>query len=330
MSKKFSQRLQAAWYEDSTWLLLLLPLSWLVALIARLRLMIFRLKAQQPPVPVLVVGNVTVGGTGKTPLVVSLCEYFQRHNIRVAVVSRGYGANPPHSPFHVHFESNVEQAGDEPLLIARRTGVPVIIDSHRQRALEYAVEHCQAEVVISDDGLQHYALPRTAEIVVLDGARLFGNKRCFPAGPLREPLRRIKEVDWCVINGRPEGTMIDAIAMGLFVADPVNLKSGKSLPIEDFVARFPCVKAVAGIGNPQRFFNSLMAQGLVVEQHEFPDHYRFTAADFADLGESVVVMTEKDAVKCRDIVAENAWYFPVSAQLPAVFFDAVYEKLMRG
>jgi tetraacyldisaccharide 4'-kinase len=330
MQKGFSQWLQGAWYNNDRRVWPLLPLSWLVAAVARLRLLRFRSKQLSPAVPVLVVGNITVGGTGKTPLVVSLCEYFLRHNKRVVVISRGYGAAPAHYPFAVEANHDASVVGDEPLLIAQRTGVPVIIDPRRKRALDMAISQFNADIVISDDGLQHYALPRTAEVLVLDGERMYGNGYCLPAGPLREPVARAKEVNWRVVNGRPERGIKDAVVMSLSLADPVNVRSGESMPMEDFVARFPFVKAVAGIGNPQRFFSALMAQGLVVEPHPFKDHHVFSQQDFDSLGAAVVLMTEKDAVKCSDLVGDDAWYVPVAAQLPTVFFDSVFETLMRG
>lgn len=331
MTDSFADKLQRAWYQGSRWLLPLKPLSWLLAAEARRRLRAFRRRAERPPVPVLVVGNVTVGGTGKTPLVISLCERLQARGLRVAVISRGYGVKPPSLPWLVQPEQAAATAGDEPLMIARRTGVPVIVSPNRRQALEAAVREHRAEVVISDDGLQHYALPRSAEVVVLDGQRMLGNGQCLPAGPLREPAQRLAEVDWVVVNGQPDQPVPDgAVVMTLRFDDPVNLLTGERLPIEDFIARFPLVNAIAGIGNPHRFFASLQSLGLVVNGHAFDDHYAFTAQDLAAFGSAPVMMTEKDAVKCVGFAAVNHWYMPVTAQLPSVFFDAVFEKLMRS
>lgn len=331
MSERFTDRLQRAWYQGSRWLVLLKPLAWLVAVEARRRVAAFRRRSPRPPVPVLVVGNITVGGTGKTPLVVSLCDALSRRGLRVVVISRGYRAHPPSVPWLVTPQSAVSESGDEPLMIARRTGIPVIIAPARRRALDMAVNDLRADVVISDDGLQHYALPRTAEIIVLDAQRMLGNGECLPAGPLREPAQRLGEVDWLVVNGQPEGSLPQgAVIMTLRLDDPVNLKSGERLPIEDFVARYPRVHAVAGIGNPQRFFASLQSQGLVVDAHAFDDHHQFSPQDLAGFGLAPVIMTEKDAVKCLDFASDNFWYVPVTAQLPNVFFDDVYEKLVRS
>ena len=331
MTQTLAEKLQRAWYQGSRWLVLLKPLSWLVSAVARRRLRVFRRREARPPVPVLVVGNVTVGGTGKTPLVISLCERLQARGLRVVVISRGYGGNPPSLPWLVQPDQSAALSGDEPLMIARRTGVPVIVAPKRVDALDMAVREHDAEVVISDDGLQHYALPRSAEIIVLDAQRMLGNGACLPAGPLREPAQRLNEVDWVVVNGQPDKPVPEgAVVMTLHLDDPVNLLTGERLPIEDFIARFPLVDALAGIGNPQRFFASLQSLGLVVREHGFADHHAFTAEDFAAFGSAPVLMTEKDAVKCAAFAEASHWYMPVSAQLPNVFFDAVFEKLIRS
>ncbi|MDF1781039.1 MAG: tetraacyldisaccharide 4'-kinase [Alcanivoracaceae bacterium] len=331
MSSSFGDAIQRAWYQGSNWLLPLRPLSWLVAFTARRRLKKFRKENLAPPVPILVIGNITVGGTGKTPLVVSLCEYFVKRDLRVVVISRGYRAKPPYTPWLVTADQDAEQAGDEPLLIARRTGVPVIISPKRKQALDLAIKEHSPDIVISDDGLQHYELPRSAEILVLDGRRLLGNGHCLPAGPLREPALRLTEVDWLIVNGEPEKEISsDTLTMKLVFADPVNVRTGKSLHIEDFIARYPFVHGVAGIGHPDRFFSALRDQGLAVEPHPFTDHHAFSHADLDRFGTATVLMTEKDAVKCAKIAGDNVWYVPVSAKLPTVFFESVYEKLMRS
>lgn len=322
--------LERAWYQGSAWLAVLYPLSWLVAGVARVRLAWRRFRRVAPPVPVLVVGNITLGGTGKTPLVIALCKALKQRGLKVAVISRGYGARPPREPWQVTGDQSSATCGDEPLLIARHAGVPVVIDRHRARALAAVVDAHEVDVVISDDGLQHLRLPRTAEIIVLDGQRMLGNRRCLPAGPLREPATRLQQVDWVVVNGRPEDDLSDAVVMNLELADPVNLYSGQTLPMEEFVARFPLVHGIAGIGNPQRFFDALRAQGLHVVAHPYADHHAFEADDFAALQEATVLMTEKDAVKCQAFAGQNFWYVPVTARLPSVFFDAVHEKLTRS
>lgn len=322
--------IQSAWYQGAPWLPLLYPASWLLGGVARLRLRLFQLHAAVPPVPVLVVGNITVGGTGKTPLVAGICDYLSARGKRVVVISRGYGATPPHYPWAVEPEQSAAQAGDEPLLIRRRTGVPVVIDPKRARALQYAISEYQPDVVISDDGLQHFALPRTVEIVVLDADRGLGNGRCLPAGPLREPPSRLDHVDFVVLNGRPDVRWPTAQVMVLQPDDPVNLKTGERMPMEEFAARHPLVHAFAGIGNPQRFFSALSTWDIRVTGHALPDHHAFSAQDFAGLEGRTVIMTEKDAVKCAGFAGDNFWYLPVSARLPNVFLDDLCNRLQRS
>lgn len=324
-----ADRLQRAWYQGAPWLPLLYPLSWLVASVARRRLRQFRAADQSPPLPVVVVGNVTVGGTGKTPVVVALCELFSARGHRVAVISRGYGARAPRYPWPVDAEGDARFCGDEPLLVAQRTGVPVVIDAQRSRALAFVQEHYAPDVVISDDGMQHYALPRSLEIAVVDGARGLGNGRCVPAGPLREPAERLADVDWVVLNGLSESTFANAVVMTLDSADPVNIVSGESMPIEDFMARRPFLHAVAGIGNPERFFVGLEGMGLRIERHAFPDHHAYAANDFQGFAGETVLMTEKDAVKCRALASPDWWYLPVTARLPTVLLEDVYDRCLK-
>ena len=324
-----ADKLVHAWYAGSAWLYPLYPLAWLTALIASRRHRRFLQQDEKPPVPVIVVGNITVGGTGKTPVVVALCEAMKRRGIKVVVISRGYGGRGGSYPMQVSEDSDPLKVGDEPVLVARRTGVPVLIDPQRRRALDAAVADFSADVVISDDGMQHYALPRSCEIVVIDGSRGLGNGMCLPAGPLREPPSRLASCDWVVVNGAEREPFPDAVVMSLDSADPVNLSTGESMPIEDFVVRKPFCHAVAGIGNPERFFSGLEILGLRIERHPFPDHYPFSASDLAPIGQETVLMTEKDAVKCRALAGDDWWYLPVAARLPTVFTESVLDSVER-
>lgn len=328
-TESFSEKVLRAWYQGSPWLLPLYPLSWLVALVARRRLRQYRANPGSAPVPVVVVGNITVGGTGKTPVVVALCEFLQQRGLKVVVVSRGYGSRASQYPLHVDASTDVTQAGDEPLLIARRTGSPVLIDPDRRRALDFAMQQFSPDVIISDDGLQHYALPRDMEIVVVDGARGLGNGRCLPAGPLREPAERLDQCDWVVVNGAERAAFPGATVMMLDSADPVNLKTGASMVLEDFIVRRPFCHAVAGIGNPERFFSTLEASGLRIERHAFPDHHDFSDSDFQAFSSDTVLMTEKDAVKCQSFAGDDWWYLPVTARLPTVLFEEVLAVVKR-
>ena len=202
-----SEWIQQGWYKGSPWLVPLRPLSVLVSFEAKRRLQRFRKERSAPSVPVLVVGNITVGGTGKTPLVIALVQAAVARGLKVAVVSRGFGGKIDQYPCLVTADSDALDVGDEPVLIARRTGVPVILDPDRRNALDVAIRDHAPDLVISDDGLQHYALPRSAEIVVVDGQRGLGNGRCLPEGPLREPATRLKEVDFVVSTGGPQTSL---------------------------------------------------------------------------------------------------------------------------
>ena len=223
-----SEWIQQGWYKGSPWLVPLRPLSMLVSLEAKRRLQRFRKEKPLPPVPVLVVGNITVGGTGKTPLVIALVQAAVARGLKVVVVSRGFGGKTDHYPRLVTADSNALKVGDEPVLIARRTGVPVILDPDRRNALDVAIRDHAPDLVISDDGLQHYALPRSAEIVVVDGQRGLGNGRCLPEGPLREPATRLKEVDFVVSTG---GGWSGAHPMIMRPADITSLATGETLDL---------------------------------------------------------------------------------------------------
>ncbi len=330
---RLSEAVTRSWYQPNLHPLLIpfLPLSALVAWEARRRYRAF--KAQPPEkhtVPVIVVGNVTAGGTGKTPLVAALVKKLQGHAWRPGIISRGYGSGRNIQPVLLSVDSDPAICGDEPVMLARLTGVPVVVDPERNRAVKYLLEHSDCNLIISDDGLQHYRLPRDLEIAVVDGARMFGNGRCMPAGPLREPLARLKDVDLVVSNGEPQGDIPAGLHAGVcsMVLAPVALR-----PVSGEESVFPPpvsddqVAGVAGIGNPERFFRTLEQQGYAVTRHPFPDHYAFAPEDLSSLGEGVVIMTAKDAVKCRPFAQPNWWYLPVEAQLPERFWDVVMERL---
>lgn len=324
MKRYLSALVNAAWYDNAPWLAPLWPLGRLTGWVSSRRLRRFRERPPVAPVPVLVVGNVTVGGTGKTPLVAALCQAAADLELSVVVISRGYGARPPAFPWRVTADQSASLCGDEPLLLARLTGVPVIIDPRRRRALEAALA-LKPDLVISDDGLQHYALPRTAELAVLDGARGLGNGRCLPAGPMREPATRLRQVDYVVINGEPAQTenWPGAVSMQLAPGALVNAATGRQLSLESFTRQYVAAHAVAGIGHPERFFNTLTQAGLQVSPHAFPDHHQYRAGDLDFPGDLPVVMTEKDLVKCNDLLSERLWVLPVRAILPPGFAGEV-------
>jgi tetraacyldisaccharide 4'-kinase len=274
---------------------------------------------QRLSAPVIVVGNFTAGGSGKTPLVIALVEHLKQGGYRPGIVSRGYGRSS-REPVRVGHETPVEQCGDEPKLMFERTGVPVIVDSDRLAATNALIaESCDA--IVSDDGLQHTNLPRDIEIEVLDGERRYGNGLLIPAGPLREAPRA---VDLRVVNGGEPKT--DEHAMRLQFSDAIAIDGSGQRALAAF--RDAPVDAIAGIGNPARFFSALRALDLTVREHVFADHHSYRAEDFSAL-KGPLLMTEKDAVKCRALGLKEAWAVPVRAELPVNFYRAIDEKLSR-
>ena len=303
----FESRLNAIWYAGARvpWILRLLSriYAWLLALrrpfaTARLR------------VPVVVVGNFTAGGTGKTPVIIALVEHLTRIGYAPGVVSRGYGRSGS-APVSVEPDSDASIAGDEPLLISSRCRVPVRVDAHRRRAAEYlAASGCT--IIVSDDGLQHRALPRLLEIEIIDAGRGYGNGLLLPAGPLRELPRG---VDMRICNGQAVDTD-DAFGMQLQPVHCRNLRTGEVRALSAFSGL--AVSAVAGIGNPDRFFSMLMQSGLSIQKYGFPDHHRFKPGD---LPEGVVLMTDKDAAKFRMPDRTDLWSVAVDARLSSAFYS---------
>jgi tetraacyldisaccharide 4'-kinase len=299
--------LQRVWYEGrSQWFsLLLLPLSWLFGAVAALRRIAYRRGwAQSIRVarPVIVVGNITVGGTGKTPMTIWLAERLQSRGVRVGIVLRGYGGTSTQWPRDVTNETSAEEVGDEAVLLARRTGALVVAGPDRVAAANRAIER-GAQVVVCDDGLQHYRLVRNLEIAVIDERRGLGNGRLLPAGPLREPTSRLDSVALKVLTRRGQARTIDrpmpnTVVTTPVLGDAVSLGTGERRSLQSFAGSR--VHAIAGIGNPQAFFDALAALGLTVDAHPLPDHVRLTEAHISFPDGAPVLMTEKDAVKCPD------------------------------
>ncbi len=319
-----------AWYGRAPWLRLLRPLSWLYTQVARRRRQRFLDESGaswQPPVPLLVVGNITLGGTGKTPMTLWLIEWLAARGIRAGVVSRGYGAKPPSLPWRVRTDSDdASIAGDEPLLLARRSGVPVVIDPDRVRAVQHLLEHEPVDLIISDDGLQHYRLGRHLELVMLDQARGVGNGRCLPEGPLREPPERLATVDFIVRNGATEDSA-DGYAMQLVPSELINLRTGQRCPATQWQGPRQVV-GLAGIGNPERFFRTLESLSFEVERQPFADHAQYTASVLNALSAGrPLIMTEKDAVKCAAFAEEQWWYLSVDARPSEAFRQALESRL---
>jgi tetraacyldisaccharide 4'-kinase len=308
-----------AWYEDRAWLRLLAPLAALYALLSWVRRGLYRagmLRVHRFPAPVVIIGNIAVGGTGKTPLTEALIRALRERGLRPGVVSRGYGGHAITYPLHLDRHTSTTDAGDEPVMLHRRTGVPVVVDPVRVRAVRALLATGECDVVLCDDGLQHYALARDIEVAVIDGRRGVGNGWRLPAGPLREPVSRLRRVDHVVVNGEA-GDWPGAVPMRL-LPEPWVAVDGEGGPAPAPGSR---IHAVAGIGHPERFFEALRAQGFDVVGHAFPDHHDYLAADL-DFGDDLpVVMTEKDAVKCQTLPLRRAWFVPVRADLPAAFLD---------
>lgn len=301
------------WSGESPLWRLLLPLSWLYGLVSGLIRLSYRLglkKAWRAPVPVVVVGNLTAGGNGKTPVVIWLVEQLQQRGIRVGVVSRGYGGKAASYPLVLNSATGTSEAGDEPVLIYQRTGAPVAVSPRRSDAVRALLAVHDLQLIVTDDGLQHYGLARDKEIVVIDGVRRFGNGWWLPAGPMRERASRLRSVDAIIANGgvaRP-----GEIAMQLRPGQAVNVLNGERRD----VASFDNVVAMAGIGHPPRFFATLEGCGVrPIKTVALADHQALTHADVAALvtERQTLLMTEKDAVKCRAFAEANWWYLPVDA-----------------
>lgn len=316
---------ESVWYESRPMARTILsPLSYLFCYLAKQRRAKLSLEQQPFSVPIIVVGNITVGGTGKTPLVIWLVEQLRAAGYRPGVVSRGFGGKQVGVKF-VHVKKTASEVGDEPLLIAQRTAVPVVIGRDRNAAIVHLLTRTNCNLVISDDGLQHYRMKRDLEIAVIDGARRFGNGYCLPAGPLREKPERLQDCDFVVTNGIAEQ---GEYAMHIRGENLQSLVGEEQCALSLFQGQ--SVNAVTGIGNPARFFSHLKSAGLNLIEHVFPDHHAFTAEDLKFRDDLPILMTEKDAVKCRNFPAEtikNAWYLPIAAELEVVFAERLVQRL---
>jgi tetraacyldisaccharide 4'-kinase len=307
--------LEKAWYEKAPWLVLLLPVAWLFRFGVSLRRYLLERFVQggnRFDVPVVVIGNVAVGGTGKTPFLITLAGKLIEQGVAVGVVSRGYGGKSERYPLMLDQSIKASEAGDEPVMIYQRLGCPVVVDPMRVRAVNKLISESDCQIILSDDGLQHYAMPRDLEIAVVDSERQLGNGYCLPAGPLRESVGRLSEVDMVVMNGKTSRPLPVACrqleSMQLIPLEWVDVASGERYPVNQFPEGNK-VHGLAGIGNPGRFFNTLAECGLEVVPHAFSDHHSFCAEDLEFDDDLPVVMTEKDAVKCGDLLSSRHRYF---------------------
>ncbi|MBG2710387.1 tetraacyldisaccharide 4'-kinase [Proteus mirabilis] len=307
--------IERIWSGKSWFYILLLPFSWLYGAITLLRRFAYQkgwLASWKAPVPVVIVGNLTAGGNGKTPVVIWLVEQLIQQGFKPGVVSRGYGGKSDHYPLLLTSDTSPSMAGDEPVLIHHRTGAPVAVAPNRRDAVKALLAQYELDVIITDDGLQHYALQRDYEIVVIDGQRRFGNGWWLPAGPMRERAGRLNSVDAIIVNGGvSQGNEISMVLEGDIA---VNLKTGEKKPVQQIKKAV----AIAGIGHPPRFFNSLHEIGIeLITTKAFSDHSDYSAQELQDLTPDLepLIMTEKDAVKCQHFAQDNWWYLPVSAEL---------------
>ncbi|MGH8157010.1 MAG: tetraacyldisaccharide 4'-kinase [Rhodanobacter sp.] len=315
--------LESAWYGGGRAPWWTRPLAALYSGAMHLRRVLYRhgwLRSTRLPVPVVVVGNLSVGGTGKTPLTIAVVETLHARGYRPGVVSRGHGGSQ-REPLLLGETPDPALVGDEPCLI-RASGVPVAVGRDRPAAARLLLD-AGCNVVVADDGLQHYALARDIEICVIDGVRRFGNRQLLPAGPLREPLSRLQQVDFRVCNGGAAAA--GEYSMQLRGGDVVALVDGQRQALAGLGGQR--AHAVAAIGHPQRFFDSLRAAGIEVIEHAFADHYHFVPGDLDFADDLPVLMTDKDAVKCQRFALPHWWRVPVRAELPLSFHDALVARI---
>lgn len=327
--------LQKQWTTYTFWHFLLLPISWLFLILVFIRKFFYQiglLRSQNLSVPVIVIGNINIGGTGKTPLVIWLSKQLQMAGYKPGIISRGYGGSTQQVQ-EVFANSNPKEVGDEPVLLAMRTACPVFVNANRieaGKALRQA--HPECDVIISDDGLQHYALQRDIEIVVLDGTKGVGNGALLPAGPLRERISKLAHVDAIVINGE----LLKALPNSAVATFEMELESSYFYNLlnpnkvsNSLAFANQKVLAIAGIGNPERFFKQLQRMGLHFTSRAFLDHHAFRATDFASEAADIILMTEKDAVKCKAFAQTNFWVLPVNAVIKSDLMAIILNKLKK-
>ena len=324
--------IEKVWYSKNIFSLLLSPLSLIYISIIYLRYTLYQLgliSITKINVPTIVIGNIVAGGTGKTPLVIWLAKHFKDKGFLPGIVSRGYGGTYLSNIELVKPTSNPLLVGDEPVIIARNTNCPVVVAKKREKGAKELVEKYNCNIILCDDGMQHYSLARDIEIAVIDGQRRFGNNYCFPAGPLREPKSRIFKADLIVskYNARTCEHKMDYTYHQLVSLNELS----KTIPISDLHGM--TVHAIAGINNPDHFFSYLRSHKLELIIHKFPDHYSYTEDDVKFDDNFPVVMTEKDAVKCLNYSSDKHWYIPISAELSKSFvcdLDKLMGKIING
>ena len=304
---------------------LLIPLSIIFFIFYNIRLWFYSLgllKVNISPLPLIVVGNITVGGTGKTPIVIAITNYLVSQNKKVGIVSRGYGGKHTQESLEVTLLSDPIECGDEPLLIKQETKVPVVVAKKRINAIELLIKNYSLDVIISDDGLQHYSMGRDIEIAVIDGYDRLGNGWFLPVGPLREAKSRLNSVDFIINNGsEAKGEISSRIEAECYI----NLITGETKELNYFESE-KCF-AVAGIGNPKNFYKLLDSQGVNLTTKSFPDHHYFSENDLDFKEDYPIIMTAKDCVKCSQFATSNMWYLSVKAKLDSDFYQQLESKL---
>ncbi len=328
MKQKFSRWLQDAWYKEMYISSALMPLSMFYDDAMRFRRFLYKkgvFKKTKLTVPVVIVGNITVGGTGKTPLILWLARFLKQEGYTPGIISRGYGGDSEQWPQWVNENSNPALVGDEAVLMAKRADCPIAVGPERVKAAQMLLDKADCNIILSDDGLQHYALERDIEIAVIDGERRFGNGYTLPCGPLREPIERLQKVDLVIVNGVETDCEENEFFMAVEGDLLVNLVTKEEKLLNEF--KGASCHAVAGIGNPGRFFNLLEKAQLVIDRHGFTDHHQFIAEDIVFSDGKPVLMTEKDAVKCLGFASDNHWYLPVKAKPQQQFVDKLLTLL---
>lgn len=317
------------WYGRPGLLLLLVPLEWLFYFLTQARKRKLQKTADKAPVPLVVVGNISVGGTGKTPAIIELVRFLQAQGLKPGVISRGYGRALEEGTRFVSPQSTADEVGDEPLLIYRATGCPLAVSAQRTSAIRDLLANYPCDLILSDDGLQHYSMARDLEIVMVDGLRMLGNRHLLPVGPLRETPARLNQARWILLNQphRTQSAFLQryphALEVKIIPTGLRQIKTGQILPLET-LHTLDNIVALAGIGNPQKFFNSVRAllprASALKNTIEFPDHHQFSAEDLADLHQHTLIMTEKDAVKCAALAGDNAYSLLIKLDIPEKFY----------
>ncbi len=324
-TSKLQQWLENIWYHNGKGGFLLRPLSAIYCAVNQYQRNKHTKSLPEISCPIIVVGNITVGGTGKTPLTIHIVQLLKKAGYHPAIITRGYGGNASTWPQAVSASTDPNLVGDEAVLMAQRVGCPVYAGADRLASIEQLLlKNNQCDVIISDDGLQHYKMPRDIQIAVIDASRMLGNELCLPAGPLRERKERLDDCDFIVLNGAESPNNMSMYISGDAV---INLKTHQEKRLSAFKGEK--VNAVTGIGNPSRFYQTLENAGLNLVKHSFPDHHPFLKSDFDFSNDYPVIMTEKDAVKCRAFATERFWTLPITATLGKAFDDGLLVQLKR-